>query len=127
MTRDITQHIAKLSAELEEHLYRYYILADPNISDQEFDRLLAELQGLEEAHPNLKRPDSPTQRIGGAPTYEFSTVRHAHTIAALDNGYLVETGDHETLIAQNGLYARMVRAQDISRNWEITEKQRLEA
>lgn len=59
--------------------------------------------------------------------HRLSTVRHAHTIAALDNGYLVETGDHETLIAQNGLYARMVRAQDISRNWEITEKQRLEA
>ena len=87
MTRDITQHIAKLSAELEEHLYRYYILADPNISDQEFDRLLAELQGLEEAHPNLKRPDSPTQRIGGAPTNEFSTVRHARPMLSLDNSY----------------------------------------
>ena len=43
MTRGIIQHIAKLSAELEEHLYRYHILADPNISDKEFDRLLAEL------------------------------------------------------------------------------------
>lgn len=87
MTRDITQHIAKLSAELEEHLYRYHILADPNISDQEFDRLLAELQVLEEAHPNLKRPDSPTQRVGGAPTNEFSTVRHARPMLSLDNSY----------------------------------------
>ena len=87
MTQDIAQRIAALSAELSEHLYRYHILAAPTISDQEFDRLLAELQALEEAHPDLKQPDSPTQRVGGTPTSDFPTVRHAQPMLSLDNSY----------------------------------------
>ena len=87
MTQDIAQRIAVLSAELSEHLYRYHILADPTISDQEFDLLLVELQALEEDHPALKRPDSPTQRVGGAPTSDFPTVRHARPMLSLDNSY----------------------------------------
>ena len=87
MTQDIAQRIAALSAELSEHLYRYHVLADPTISDQEFDRLLVELQALEEAHPALKQPDSPTQRVGGAPTSDFPTVRHTRPMLSLDNSY----------------------------------------
>ena len=87
MTQDIAQRIAALSAELSEHLYRYHILADPTISDQEFDLLLVELQALEEDHPTLKRPDSPTQRVGGTPTSDFPTVRHARPMLSLDNSY----------------------------------------
>ena len=87
MTQDIAQRIAALVDELEEHLYRYHVLDAPTISDQEFDRLFAELQALEEAHPALKRPDSPTQRVGGAPTSDFLTVRHARPMLSLDNSY----------------------------------------
>ena len=87
MTQDIAQRIAALSAELSEHLYRYHVLAAPTISDQEFDRLLAELQALEEAHPDLRQPDSPTQRVGGTPTSDFPTVRHAQPMLSLDNSY----------------------------------------
>ena len=87
MTQDIAQRIAELSAELSEHLYRYHILAAPTISDQDFDHLLAELQALEEAHPALKRPDSPTQRVGGTPTSDFPTVRHTRPMLSLDNSY----------------------------------------
>ena len=87
MTQDIAQRIAELSAELSEHLYRYHVLAAPIISDQEFDLLLAELQALEEAHPALKQPDSPTQRVGGAPTSDFPTIRHARPMLSLDNSY----------------------------------------
>ncbi len=87
MTQDIAQHIAALADELEEHLYRYHVLDAPTISDQEFDRLFAELQALEEAHPALKRPDSPTQRVGGAPTSDFPTVRHSRPMLSLDNSY----------------------------------------
>ncbi|MDP6700421.1 MAG: hypothetical protein QGH25_12285, partial [Candidatus Latescibacteria bacterium] len=56
MARDPANRVAELSAELEEHLYHYHVLAAPTISDQEFDRLLQELQALEEAHPELKLP-----------------------------------------------------------------------
>ena len=87
MTQDIAQRMAALSAELSEHFHRYHVLAAPTISDQEFDRLLAELQALEEAHPALVRPDSPTRRIGGAPTSDFPTVRHAQPMLSLDNSY----------------------------------------
>ena len=87
MTQDIAQRIAALADELEEHLYRYHVLDAPTISDQDFDRLFAELQALEEAHPALKRPDSPTQRVGGAPTSDFPTVRHARPMLSLDNSY----------------------------------------
>ena len=87
MTQDIAQRIAALSAELSEHLYRYHILAAPTISDGEFDRLLAELQALEEVHPALVRLDSPTQRVGGAPTSDFPTVRHSRPMLSLDNSY----------------------------------------
>ncbi len=87
MTQDIAQRIAALSAELSEHFHRYHILAAPTISDQEFDRLLAQLQVLEEAHPALKRPDSPTQRVGGTPTSDFPTVRHRRPMLSLDNSY----------------------------------------
>ena len=87
MTQDIAQRIAALADELEEHLYRYHVLDAPTISDQEFDRLLAELHALEEAHPALKRPDSPSQRVGGAPTSDFLTVRHARPMLSLDNSY----------------------------------------
>ena len=87
MTQAIAQRIASLADELEEHLYRYHVLDAPTISDREFDRLLAELQALEEAHPALKRPDSPTQRVGGAPTSDFPTVRHSRPMLSLDNSY----------------------------------------
>ena len=87
MTQYIAQQMAELAAELEDHLYRYHVLADPIISDRDFDRLLEELQALEEAHPDLKRSDSPTQRIGGSPTSDFPTVRHTRPMLSLDNSY----------------------------------------
>ena len=87
MTQDTAQRIAALSAELSEHFHRYHVLAAPTISDQEFDRLHAELQALEKDHPALKRPDSPTQRVGGAPTSDFPTVRHSRPMLSLDNSY----------------------------------------
>lgn len=65
-----------LRAQLDEHNHRYYVLDDPSISDAEYDRLFAELLAIEAAHPELLRPDSPTQRVGGAPLREFAEVRH---------------------------------------------------
>ena len=74
-----------LRAELERHNRLYYVEARPEISDREFDRLLRELQDLEAAHPDLATPDSPTQRVGGAPLAGFRSVKHAVPMMSLDN------------------------------------------
>ena len=79
--------VAELIEQLEEHNYRYHVLAEPVISDREYDLLLEELKQLEESDPALKRPDSPTQRVGGQPTQEFPAVRHATPMLSLDNSY----------------------------------------
>lgn len=67
---------AALRALLHEHNHRYYVLDDPSISDAEYDALFLELQTLEAEHPELLTPDSPTQRVGGAPRADFQPVRH---------------------------------------------------
>ena len=87
MPSTAARRIAQLVTELNEHGYRYYTLTDPSISDREFDQLLAELQDLEQAHPDLVQADSPTLRVGGDPTSEFATVEHAVPMMSLDNSY----------------------------------------
>lgn len=77
--------IRALVDELNEHAHRYYVLSTPTISDAEYDRKFRELQALEEANPDLLLPDSPTQRVGGAPLEGFKTVRHAVPMLSLNN------------------------------------------
>ena len=79
-----------LRGELERHNRLYYVEASPEISDREFDGLLRELQDLEAAHPELVRPDSPTQRVGGEPLPGFASLRHAVPMMSLDNTYSAE-------------------------------------
>ncbi|MBX2992806.1 MAG: NAD-dependent DNA ligase LigA [Bacteroidetes bacterium] len=79
--------IKKLRDELHEHDYRYYVLAEPTISDEEYDKLMRELHDLEQQHPELRSPDSPTQRVGGQPTKEFGTVAHNPPMLSLANSY----------------------------------------
>ncbi len=79
--------LATLRDVIRDHEYRYYVLAQPTISDAEFDRLLAELRALEVQHPGLVTPDSPTQRVGGRPAEGFATVDHAVPMLSLDNAY----------------------------------------
>ncbi len=87
MSTDPARRVAALVEQLNEHNYRYYVLAQPSISDQQYDALLAELAQLEDAHPELRRPDSPTQRVGGKATGDFATVRHATPMLSLENSY----------------------------------------
>jgi DNA ligase (NAD+) len=79
---------AKRAAELREvldyHLYRYHVLDDPEISDAEYDRLYDELVALEDAHPELATPDSPTQRVGAPPSEKFQKVEHPTPLGSLD-------------------------------------------
>ena len=74
---DYRSAAAKLRAMLHHHAHRYYVLDDPEVPDAEYDRWFKELQTLEAAHPELRTPDSPTQRVGGAVLAGFATVRHA--------------------------------------------------
>jgi DNA ligase (NAD+) len=81
---------AKLVREIDAHNYRYYVLDDPTIGDADFDRLLRELRDLEEKHPELVTPDSPTQRVGGDARIAAVQVKHAVRMMSLDNAYSAE-------------------------------------
>lgn len=79
--------IIQLRNELHQHNHNYYVLNSPTISDQEFDRLLRELQELEHAHPEAFDPNSPTQRVGSDLNNEFQTVLHRRPMLSLSNTY----------------------------------------
>ena len=82
-----TAEAAALRAQLREASYHYYVLQDPLLSDAEWDRLFHRLKALEETHPELLTPDSPTQGVGAAPQASFTTVRHPHPMMSLDNAF----------------------------------------
>jgi DNA ligase (NAD+) len=86
----VKERMDTLVRELNQHNYNYYVLAQPTISDHEFDHLLKELENLEKEHPELQDPDSPTQRVGGDITKEFETVRHRWPMLSLGNTYSEE-------------------------------------
>ncbi len=81
------ERIGLLTRELNDHNYRYYVLARPVISDYEFDMKLKELEELEAAFPDLVLPDSPSVRVGGAVTREFEQVNHKYPMLSLSNTY----------------------------------------
>ncbi|MFI9288874.1 NAD-dependent DNA ligase LigA [Streptomyces werraensis] len=80
------QH-ATLAEQIEEHRFRYYVNDAPVISDAEFDRLLRELEQLEERYPELRTPESPTQKVAGAYETEFTSVEHRSRMLSLDNTF----------------------------------------
>ena len=75
----------ELRMQLEHHEYLYYVLDKPGYSDAEFDRLMRELREIEEAHPEVRSPDSPTQRVGGQPREGFVKIPHTSPMLSLDN------------------------------------------
>jgi DNA ligase (NAD+) len=84
------QRVAELRQQIDDANYRYYVLDDPGIPDSEYDRLLRELEALEVAHPELASADSPTQRVGTAPSGAFAQVRHAVPMLSLGNAFADE-------------------------------------
>jgi DNA ligase (NAD+) len=86
----VERDIEKLREEIRYHEHRYYVLDDPEISDVKFDEMMRRLQKMEEEHPDLVTPDSPTQRVGGEPAEEFAKVRHSAPMLSLDNTYSVD-------------------------------------
>ncbi|MYQ80731.1 aromatic ring-opening dioxygenase LigA [Streptomyces sp. CB01249] len=94
-----------LAEQIEEHRFRYYVNDQPVVSDAEFDRLLRELEALEESHPPLRTPDSPTQKVAGPYRTEFTSVEHREPMLSLDNAF-----DDEELSAWGERIARDVGA-----------------
>jgi DNA ligase (NAD+) len=82
--------VEELRERINHHSYRYHVLDDPEVSDAEYDELLRELQGLEDAFPELITPDSPTQRVGGVPADLFAPVPHRAPMLSLDNAFSFE-------------------------------------
>ncbi len=88
-----TRRHAELAEQIRAHDHAYYVLAQPKISDREYDRLYNELLDLEKQFPELVTPESPSQRVGGAPTEGFARVKHVQPMLSLEK---VEGADHPT-------------------------------
>jgi len=88
--QEAAKEIEKLSKEIEQHNHNYYVLAKPTVSDYDFDMLLEKLIGLEKQFPELIKPDSPSQRVGGTITKEFGSVKHKYPMISLANTYSEE-------------------------------------
>jgi DNA ligase (NAD+) len=84
-TTDVASRADELRRQLVYHGHRYYVLDDPEISDPEYDALLNELRDIEAEHPELRTPDSPTQRVGGEPLDKFEEVPHLQPMLSLAN------------------------------------------
>lgn len=84
---EVKEQIERLRSELHRHNYNYYVLNAPEISDQEFDRMMRELQDLEATHPEFDDPDSPTRRVGSDLNQEFVQVPHRYPMLSLSNTY----------------------------------------
>ncbi len=85
--KEIKSKAEELRVEIEKHNHLYHVMDQPEISDAEYDRLMRELIRLEEEYPELQTPDSPTQRVGGAPLAVFKSVRHRIPLLSLDNAF----------------------------------------
>ena len=88
--KNMRARVAELRELIRLHDRKYYVDHAPEIADGEYDALMAELAGLEREHPELVTSDSPTRRVGGAPTEGFRTVEHAVPMLSLDNTYSPE-------------------------------------
>ncbi len=86
-SNNLQEKVRSLRASIDEHNHRYYVQDAPIISDAHYDQLMAELQALEFEHPDLIVPESPTQRVGGAPLAAFDTVSHAVPMRSLGNAF----------------------------------------
>ena len=87
---DIAKEVDRLREKLRHHEYLYHVADDPEISDAAYDRLMSRLKSLEAENPKLVTPDSPTQRVGGAPREGFQSVVHRTPMVSLDNAFSLE-------------------------------------
>jgi DNA ligase (NAD+) len=146
-SRDLEKRAAKLREQLEQHSYRYHVLDDPEVSDAEYDRLYDQLARIEEEHPALVTPDSPTRRVGAPPAAGFRKVEHLSPMGSLEKvtseetlrkwaedvrkrldsdepvAYVTEPkidGLAISLVYENGVYVRGVTRGDGARGEDVT-------
>lgn len=105
--REAVERAEQLRREISEHNYLYYVLDQPAISDAEYDLLMRELMDIEERHPSLVTPDSPTQRVGAAPQEAFGTHQHRQPMLSLANAF-----SEEELRAFDSRVKRMLKLSD---------------
>lgn len=144
---DVAKTIDELCRQLDEHNYRYYVLEDPIVSDAQYDKLFRQLQQLEEQHPELRLPNSPTARVGAPPASAFAPVKHFIPMLSLNNAFSEEDvcafdqrihqrlGSHDTLeyccetkldgvavslVYEEGIFVRAATRGDGSTGEEIT-------
>ncbi|MEU0136105.1 NAD-dependent DNA ligase LigA [Streptomyces sp. NPDC006296] len=84
---EVRERHARLAEQIEEHRFRYYVKDRPVVDDAEFDRQMRALEAIEDAHPELRTPDSPTQKVAGPYTTEFTSVEHRERLLSLDNAF----------------------------------------
>ena len=92
----IEEHIEELRRAIAQHEHAYYVLSSPTVSDYDFDQLVKELEALEQQHPELITPDSPTQRVGSDSTEGFVQVAHRYPMLSLGNTYSYEEVEPST-------------------------------
>ena len=109
MTAGPAARAAELREQLKRHDYRYYVLDDPEVPDAEYDRLMGELRALEAAHPELVTPDSPSQRVSGAPSTAFGEVMHRVPMLSLDNAF----SDEDVGAFDRRIHERLGAADDL--------------
>jgi DNA ligase (NAD+) len=90
---EVRRRHAELSDELNTHIYRYHVLDSPLISDAEYDTMMRELRGIEDTYPQLRTPDSASQKVGGAISTDFTAVDHLERLLSLDNAFSAEELD----------------------------------
>src|ERR1700712_17871 len=100
-TPEAREEHQRISEEVEDARWRYYVLDDPTLDDADFDRRLRRLEALEQEFPELQTPDSPTQKVGGAVSTEFTAVDHLRPMESLDNAF-----SHDELAAWHARLAR---------------------
>ena len=84
---EVRERHALLAEQIEEHRFRYYVKDQPVVDDAEFDRQMRALEAIEHEHPELRTPDSPTQKVAGPYTTEFTSVEHRERLLSLDNAF----------------------------------------
>ena len=111
-----------LAEQIEDARWRYYVLDDPTLSDADFDQRMRRLEALEEEFPELRTPDSPTQKVGGAVSTEFTAVDHLEPMMSLDNAFSYEELERwRARLARDGVErARRCSASSRSTGWRST-------